>query len=93
MGVGSSFNCLHSLSPLYLLYEGRERVVPLMLGGAVVLLLGSAIPLGLLMGTTGVAIAYSGTLVLVYGVFTLFARRDRRRMLAKQGRGDQFTWL
>ncbi|MEC8558507.1 MAG: hypothetical protein VXY94_00365 [Planctomycetota bacterium] len=93
MGVGSSFNCLHSLSPLYLLYEGRERVVPLMLGGAVVLLLGSAIPLGLLVGTTGVAIAYSGTLVLVYGVFTLFARRDRRRMLAKQGRGDQFTWL
>ncbi|MEE2682081.1 MAG: hypothetical protein VX641_06885 [Planctomycetota bacterium] len=93
MGFGASFNCLHSLAPMYLQYIGREWVVPFLLGGAVLLLIATSVPLGIFYGTVGVASAYTGTLVVSYLVFMVLARRTRRAMLTEQGASGLRTWL
>ena len=93
MGFGASFNCLHSLAPMYLQYIGREWVVPVLLGFAVVFLVATSIPLGIFYGTIGVASSYTATLVISYLLFMILARRSRRAMLTDQGTPGFRTWL
>ena len=93
MGFGASFNCLHSLAPMYLQYVGREWIVPFLLIFAVVFLIGTAIPLGIFYGTVGVAIAYTSTLIVTYLIFMILARRSRQAMLTQQGTAGLRSWL
>ena len=93
MGVGASFNCIHSLAPMYLQYVGREWIVPILLVIAVAFLIAAAIPLGIFFGTIGVASAYTTTLILTYLAFMILARRSRRALLVEQGKPELHTWL
>ena len=93
MGFGASFNCLHSLAPMYLQYIGREWIVPALLGFAVVFLVATAIPLGIFYGTVGVASSYTATLVITYLIFMILARRSRQAMLSNQGTPGFRSWL